>query len=409
VFTETENISNLAPLNAMKISAHIFDNTQVAFAGKSNSELQKSKMLFQLMANNGLVSLGSSLADWALSLHLPVSPVFKYTVYGQFCGGETFNECKRTISKLGESGVGVLLNYGVELKETEEDFDKTIAKNTEALEFAGSNKQVKALCIKLTGFGRFALFEKVQRRDKLTLKEKREYIRVKNRFEQLCKAAKANHVPLYVDAEESWIQDALDGMVELMMKKYNRTECVVYNTFQLYRHDRLAYLHGQIEKARAGGYMLGAKLVRGAYMEKERERALENGYASPIHKTKKEVDEDFNTAVSVCLDNLDVVYVCIASQSEDSNLLSVELIEKKKIAHGNPRIVFSQLYGMGDNITFNLAKLGLHATKYLPYGPVKDVIPYLIRRARENTSVAGQTTRELQLVNKELKRRAKKG
>jgi len=389
----------------MKISPDIFENTEVAFADKSNGELKKAKALFQLMSNNGLVNLGSSLANLALSLHLPVSPLFRYTVYNHFCGGETFSECKKTIQKLEKNGVGVLLNYGVELKEREEDFNKTVERNIEALQFAGKNKAVKALCIKLTGYGRMGLLEKIQSGEKLTSEEKQEFTAFKKRFDKICGVADKNNVPLYVDAEESWIQNPLDEMVEEMMEKYNRDKCIVFNTFQLYRHDRLAYLQHQIERATAGQYLLGAKLVRGAYMEKERERAKEMGYKSPIHRNKKEVDEDFNRAVNLCLDNLQRLYLCVASQSELSNQLAMEFIAKKKIEPQNPRILFSQLYGMGDNVTFNQAKLGFNATKYLPYGPVKEVIPYLIRRAQENTSVAGQTTRELSLITKEIKRR----
>ena len=389
----------------MKISPDIFENTEVAFEGKSNGELRKAKALFQLMSNNSLVSLGSSLAGLALSLHLPVSPVFRYTVYNHFCGGETFEQCKKTIQKLDKNNVGVLLNYGVELKEREEDFNKTVEHNLEALAFGGKNKSVKALCIKLTGFGRFGLLEKIQAGDELSTAEKSEFNQMKKRFDKICQVAVKNEVPLYVDAEESWIQNPLDEMVEEMMEKYNRGKCIVFNTVQLYRHDRLAYLQHQIDRAIAGQYVYGVKLVRGAYMEKERERAKEMGYKSPIHKNKKDVDEDFNAAVGLCLDNLNNLYVCVASQSEQSNRLAMELIEKKKIEHNNPHVQFSQLYGMGDNMTFNQAKLGFNATKYLPYGPVKDVIPYLIRRAQENTSVAGQTTRELSLIVKEMKRR----
>lgn len=389
----------------MKISPDIFENTETAYATKSNGDLHKAKLMFQLMGNNSLVNLGSSLASFALSLHLPVSPLFRVTVYNHFCGGETFSECKKTIHVLEKSNIGVLLNYGVELKETEEDFDKTIAKNIEALEFAGKNKSVKALCIKITGFGRFSLFEKIQSGEKLSVTDKKELLKVKKRFEKLCEVAEHYQVAIYVDAEESWIQNPLDEMVEEMMAKHNREQCIVFNTFQIYRWDRLDYLKQQIEKAKAGNYLLGAKLVRGAYMEKERERALEFNYKSPIHKNKKAVDEDFNEAVNICLDNLDSLFVCIASQSEESNLLAIQHIDKKKIERTSERIIFSQLYGMGDNITFNLAKFGFHATKYLPYGPVKDVIPYLIRRANENTSVAGQTSREFALIKKELKRR----
>ncbi len=389
----------------MKISTDIFEDTKTAYSNKSDGDLQKAKVLFQLMGNNSLVNLGSSLATFALSIHLPVSSLFKWTVYSHFCGGETFRECKKTIQILERSKVGVLLNYGVELKETEEDFDKTIAKNIEALEFGSENKSVKALCIKLTGMGRFYLFEKIQLEEKLSVTEKKEFIKVKRRFEKLCEVAAKNEVPLYVDAEESWIQNPLDEMVEEMMAKYNRTSCIVFNTFQMYRCDRLDYLKQQIEKAKAGNYLLGAKLVRGAYMEKERERAEEMSYPSPIHKNKKAVDEDFDESVNICLDNLEHLFVCVASQSEESNLLAVQLVDKKKLERNSERIIFSQLYGMGDNITFNLAKLGFNATKYLPYGPVKDVIPYLIRRANENTSVAGQMGRELSLLKKEILRR----
>lgn len=389
----------------MKISPDIFEDTQTAYQQKSNADLYKAKAIFQLMANNSLVSIGSTVANAALALHLPVSTLFRWTVYGHFCGGETFAQCQKTIGHLAQNGVGVLLNYGVELKESEEDFDKTIAKNIEAIEFAGHNASVKALCIKITGFGRFSLFEKIQAGEKLSAEEKKEFQRVKTRFEKLCKSAHKNKVALYVDAEESWIQNPLDEMVEQMMAEYNIESCTVFNTFQMYRSDRLAYLNEQVVKAKQGKYLLGAKLVRGAYMEKERDRAKELNYPSPIHHNKKAVDTDFDEAVSLCLDSLDVVHVCIASQSEKSNLLALQLIEKKKIAYNHPGILFSQLYGMGDNITFNQAKLGFSATKYLPYGPVKDVIPYLIRRAQENTSVAGQTTRELTLIKKEIKRR----
>ena len=389
----------------MKVSPDIFEDTETAYQTKTDGNLYKAKTMFQLMGNNGLVSLGSSLATLALSLHLPVSSLFRWTVYNHFCGGETFTECKKTIQVLGKSNVGVLLNYGVELKETEEDFDKTIAKNLEALEFAGKNKSVKALCVKLTGFGRLALFEKIQQGDKLTPEEKKEFTAFRKRFEKLCDVASKNEVALYVDAEESWIQNPLDELVEEMMAKHNKKNCIVFNTFQMYRWDRLDYLEEQMKKAKDGNYILGAKLVRGAYMEKERERAKEMGYPSPIHKNKKAVDKDFDEAVNLCLDNLESLFVCIASQSEESNLLAIQQIDKKKIERTSERIIFSQLYGMGDNITFNLAKLGLTATKYLPYGPVKDVIPYLIRRAQENTSVSGQTSREFQLIKKEIKRR----
>ena len=389
----------------IQIDKDIFENTEVAFAHKTDTELQKAKWLFSLIGNNKLVNVGTSLADLALRIHLPISPIFRVTVYDHFCGGETFDECKKTIAKLKKNGVYAMLNYGVELKEREEDFDKTIEKNIEALEFAGKNKDVKVLCIKITGFGRLALFEKIQAGEKLTQTEEEELKRVVVRFEKVCASAVKNDVAIYVDAEESWIQDTLDSLTEEMMAQHNKKKAIVYNTFQHYRWDRLDYLHQQLAAAKKGGYILGAKLVRGAYMEKERDRAAQMGYKSPIHDDKNGVDKDYDGAVNLCLDNLDHVSVCIASQSEESNMKAVKEIDAKKIDRKHQHILFSQLYGMGDNITFNLARLGFNASKYLPYGPVKDVIPYLIRRAQENTSVSGQMGRELRLLTTEIKRR----
>jgi len=392
----------------MDIYPDIFENTKVAFSGKSDADLRKARALFQLMGNNSLVRAGSSLASLALAMHLPVSPLFRWTVYDHFCGGETFEECKQTIQGLNDKKAGVLLNYGVELKKTDADFDKTIEKNIEALEFAGQNRSVKGLCIKLTGFGRLDLFEKIQRAEKLNGDEQDEFARFNKRLDRLCDVAAKNSVPLYIDAEESWIQNALDAVVEERIARYNKGQCIVFNTIQLYRWDRSTYLQEQLAKARAGGYLLGVKLVRGAYMEKERERAAAMNYRSPIHENKAGVDKDFDEAVNLCLENLETISVCIASQSEASNLLAIQQINARKINSSHSHIIFSQLYGMGDNITFNLAEAGFNVAKYLPYGPVKDVIPYLIRRAQENTSVAGQTGRELSLLKKEIGRRKKK-
>jgi len=391
----------------MEISPDIFENTETAFEGKTDGDLQKVKALFTIFASDGLVKLGSTLATFSLKLHLPVSPLFKWTIYSHFSGGETFEECKKTIAKLQKRNAGVLLNYGVELKETDADFDKALQANLEAIQFAKHNHAVKAICIKPTSYGRFALFEKIQKGETLTNAETHEYEKVHKRFEKLCKTAEQSNVILYMDAEESWIQDTLDGMVEEMMEQHNRTRCIVYNTIQLYRWDRLEYLTQQIEKAKAAGYLYGAKLVRGAYMEKEREHAKDNGYKSPIHKDKHGVDKDFDAAVKLCLQNIENVYTCVATQNEHSCILAAKLIDKLGIERNSERVIFSQLYGMGDNITFNLSKLGFTTAKYLPYGPVKDVIPYLIRRAQENTSVSGQTGRELTLVNREIKRRKK--
>ena len=390
----------------MKVSPDIFENTEVAYASKSNAELRKAQALFKLFGSPLLVNTGSTLANLALKLRLPVAPLFKYTVYNHFSGGETFKECKRTIAKLAENNVGVLLNYGVELKETDSDFDTALQKNIEAIDFSHKNKYVRAICVKPTSYGRFALFEKVQNKEALSADETAEYERVRQRFDKVCQYAHDNDVVLYMDAEESWIQDALDELTNEMMYKYNRKKCYVYNTIQLYRWDRLNYLKTEVAEAKVQGYLYGAKLVRGAYMEKERERAKELGYKSPIHTNKKGVDADFDEAVEFCLQNKESVYICVASHNEHSNLLAMQQMDALHIPRDTPHVVFSQLYGMGDNITFNLAKQGFNTAKYLPYGPVKDVIPYLIRRAQENTSVSGQTGRELTLINREIKRRS---
>jgi proline dehydrogenase len=389
----------------MIVSKDLFEDTQTAYRLYNNEELHHARNLFRLFNASWIVSMGASIANFTLRVGLPFTPLFRHTVYNHFCGGETFEECKETIKSLSDVGVSAMINYGVELKETERDFELTIKHNLEAIEFAGKNSAVSVVCIKITGFGRFSLLEKVHNRGQLTDEEATEFLSLERRVEQLCAAAAYSKVALYVDAEESWIQDALDELVERKMEEHNKIKAVVFNTFQMYRHDRLVYLKSQVQKAKSGGYILGVKLVRGAYMEKERVRANELGYESPIHANKQAVDEDFNAAVMLCLENLEYVSLCIASQSEESNLLTVKMIEEKGIARNHPQIWFSQLYGMGDNITFNLANAGFNAAKYLPYGPVKDVIPYLIRRAQENTSVAGQMSRELTLINKEVERR----
>jgi proline dehydrogenase len=402
-----KRISNLAA-KFMQINEHIFENTEVAFAPKNDIQLREARTLFKLIGNSTLVNIGTKAANLALKLHLPVTPLFRITVYEQFCGGETFEECKKTIERLSKFGVKVMLNYGVELKETESDFEKTIEQNLEAISFAGKNKTANIVCIKITGFGRLGLFEKIQSGESLTRSETDEYYRVKERFHRLCSAAKKVKVQLYVDAEESWIQETLDAITEEMMAEYNKSFPVVFNTFQLYRWDRLAYLKQEIERAKKHSFILGAKLVRGAYMEKENERAEKLGYRSPIHRSKKAVDKDFDAAVELCIENIENTACCIASQSEQSCLHTIRLMEAKNISFHHPYICFSQLYGMGDHITFNLAKQGFNAYKYLPYGPVKDVIPYLIRRAQENTSVNGQMSRELKLIETEIERRRTK-
>ncbi len=383
-----------------------FDDTQVAFSHKTTLELKKAKVLFSLFGFQPLVEFGSALTSFAMSIGLPISPLYKYTVYDHFCGGESFDDCKTILQKLKAQHVGAMLNYGVELKETEADFNKTITNTLEAISFAGENKEVKCICIKITGFARYDLFLKITAGERLSTKEQEELAAVEKRFFTLCDAALKNKVALYIDAEETWIQTGLDALVDKAMGIYNKTQPIVYNTYQLYRNDRLQFLKDSHKKAVAEGYFLGAKLVRGAYMEKERERAQKMNYPSPIHEDKNAVDKDFDAAILYCLENLATLSVCIASQSEESNHLAVKLMYEKNIPLNHQNVFFSQLYGMGDNITFNLAKIGCNACKYLPYGPVKEVIPYLIRRAEENTSFQGSMGRELRLITTELTRRS---
>jgi proline dehydrogenase len=386
---------------------HIFDDTQTAFAAKTDLQLAKARLLFQLFGVQPLVNFGSAFTSLSMAIGLPISPLYKYSVYNHFCGGETFAECKKTIKELDSYNVGSMLNYGVELKETEADFEKTILHTIEAINFAAENHSVKSICTKITGFGRFAMLEKVHAKEKLNKEEEKEFNKIKQRLNRICKTAHEKNVVLYIDAEESWIQDPLDEMVDEMMQAYNKESAIIYNTYQLYRSDRLSFLKKSYEASKKQGYILGAKIVRGAYMEKERERAEKLGYPSPIHENKNNVDKDFNEAVEFCLQHLSDIAVCIASQSEESNRLAIKLMQRLNIPLNHSGVYFSQLYGMGDNITFNLAKLGCNACKYLPYGPVKDVIPYLIRRAQENSSISGQMGRELNLINTEIKRRKK--
>lgn len=383
----------------------VFENTEVAFRHKSTGELLKLRLLFQLMGNPKLVSWGGHITEAALKWHLPVSSLYRLTIYNQFCGGETLEECMHTVDTLAKSTLTTMLNYGVEFKETEDDFDAALHKNLEAIHFSRKNKNVTVLCVKPTGYGRLQLFEKMQSGQPLTKAEKKELEKVKHRFYQISEAGRKAGISIYFDAEESWIQDSLDQLVEEMMKIFNQEEAVVFNTFQLYRHDRLAFLKAQGAKAKKSGYWLGAKIVRGAYMEKERLRANEMNYPSPIHDSKKLVDTDFAAAVRYCLENLSHINVCIASQSEESNYEAMAFMKALHIPANSPQVIFSQLYGMGDHISYNMAELGYRVCKYLPFGPVKEVIPYLIRRAQENTSVSGQVGRELSLIQREIERR----
>ncbi len=384
---------------------HIFEDTETAFAHKSDSELERAYFLFKLIANEPLVKIGTAVTNFAIKAHLPVEGLIRATVFDHFCGGVNEADCMPVVDKLWESRLYSVLDYSVEGKETEDPLDDALAKNLQILEFVKEKKAMPFAVFKPTGYGRFALFQKIGEGKTLTSAEKAEWERVIKRFHTTCKRAYDLDVSLLVDAEESWMQDAADQLVEEMMRTYNKKRPIVFNTLQLYRWDRMDYLKKICTDAEKSGYKLGIKLVRGAYMEKENERALEKGYPSPICGSKQESDDNFDAAVVYILEHLHTISLFAGTHNETSCYKLLELMQQKGISKSDTRIGFGQLYGMSDHISFNLAAQGYNVAKYMPFGPVRDVMPYLIRRAEENTSVAGQTNRELELLKKERKRR----
>jgi proline dehydrogenase len=382
-----------------------FDNTEIAFQYRSDKELKRARFLFSSMGSPTLTNLGMKMTKIAISWNLPVKGLIKHTLFDQFCGGETMEEAATTAAIIGKYGISTILDYGVEGKESENDFDRAVPEFIKAIKYAASGKNIPFISIKITGFAHFALLEKIHSGALLSDNEKAAWKRVCDRIDFICKAAYDNNIMVLVDAEESWIQKPVDDLTNAMMQQYNKTKVIVYNTFQMYRHDRLVFLKESYETAKAANYFLGAKLVRGAYMEKERARAAQMGYPSPIQPDKLATDKDYDEGVHFCLQHLDDLAVFIGTHNESSCLKAARYMQEHNIPATTDRVFFSQLYGMSDNISFNLAHEGYHVAKYLPYGPVKDVVPYLMRRAQENTSVAGQTGRELSLIDKEIKRR----
>jgi len=383
-----------------------FQNTEIAFSYKSDKELKRLKWLFSMMNNSGLVKLGSMFTPLALKLNLPfVKPALKATIFKQFVGGENLLDTQKTIDLLYRYNTLTILDYGAEAKTSEEDLNAVMNETIKAIELAASNSSVPVVSTKLTGLASNDLLAKMQTDAELSVGEERQKDQLLNRIDNICKRAHDLKVGVMIDAEESWLQVSIDTIVDEMMGLYNKSSVIVYNTFQLYRHDKLQYLKDSHEKALANGYMLGAKLVRGAYMDKERAYAETNNIESVINVDKKATDDAYNNALKYCVDNYETIGSACASHNVYSNLLQAELIEKKNIDKSNPHLNFCQLLGMSDNITFNLAKSGYNVAKYLPYGPLKEVVPYLIRRAKENTSITGDMSRELKLIDTELKRR----
>lgn len=382
-----------------------FDNTEIAFAHKSDKELKKSYRLFRLINNRSLTNAGIKLTSFALRLHLPVKPIIKHTIFDHFCGGEYLSEAIGIIRPMGSLNVQTILDYGVEGKSEEATFEATAGQLMKTMEFASKNENIPIVSCKPSGLAPCEVLQKIQAGEELNNAEQEAFHRWEQRMEKLCAHAAKTGIGLYVDAEESWIQDPVDELMERLMARYNKEKVSVFTTAQMYRHDRLQYIRDAFGRAKVGNYYFGIKLVRGAYMEKERERAREMGYLSPIHKDKYAVDEDYDAAVKFCVENIDRISVCSATHNEVSNYRLADLILDKGIDKQHPHIMFCQLYGMSDHITFNLACEGYNASKYVPYGPVKDVVPYLIRRAEENTAMKGQMGRELALLKKEILRR----
>ncbi|WP_294825171.1 proline dehydrogenase family protein [uncultured Flavobacterium sp.] len=383
----------------------IFDDTAGAFSLKSNAELDRAYFLFKMIASRPLVKAGTALTKFALRLHLPVEGLIRATVFDHFCGGTTEEDCLPVVNRMYTKGVSSILDYSVEAKEAEAEFDKALQITLKTIEFARQNKAISFAVFKPTGFGRFDLWVKLGEGGTFTNEEKAEWDRVAARFETVCKTAHDNDVALLIDAEESWMQDAADNLVADMMRRYNKRKAIVFNTLQMYRHDRLDYLKRLHEEASRDGFHIGMKVVRGAYMEKENKRAEEKGYPTPICPSKEATDENYNSAIRYMMGHLDKMAIFAGTHNEESSYLLMELMQQGNIAKNDSRVWFGQLYGMSDNISFNLAANGYNAAKYLPFGPVRDVMPYLIRRAEENTSVAGQTSRELNLISAERKRR----
>ncbi len=387
--------------------SNIFENTEIAFNLKSDSELDRAYFLFKMISHQPLVRIGTAATNFALKAHLPVKGLIRATVFDHFCGGVSEEDCLPVIDKMYVKGVSSVLDFSVEGKETESHFDAAMEKTIKIIKFADERKSMPIAVFKPTGFGRSYLYQKKGENKPFTMDEQEEWDRVVARYDRVCKLAKDKDVEILIDAEESWLQEATDDLCEQLMRKYNTGIPIVYNTLQLYRWDRLDYLKALHERAQKDGFTIGVKIVRGAYMEKERERAEDKSYDSPICATKEATDLNFDRTLKYVLTNLDAISLFIGTHNEQSCYLAMELMQQLNIDRTDNRVWFGQLYGMSDHISFNLAADGYNVAKYVPFGPVKDVMPYLIRRAEENTSVAGQTSRELMLLKKERKRRKK--
>lgn len=382
-----------------------FEDTAIAFAAQSDKALRKKFLIFAAMNNNMMTNLGTTMLKQAFALGLPVKGLVKSTVFEQFCGGETIEDSEKTIQELAAFNIGTILDYSVEGEKNEKAFEATTREILRTVEKAKHSPGIPFCVFKVTGLARFKLLEKVQRGDKLTAEEKKSFEQVRERVDRICKATYEAGVRVFIDGEETWIQNVIDDLAYEMMKKYNGERAVVYNTFQMYRSDGMQLLRNAMHFAATHQIWLGAKLVRGAYMEKERDRAEDKGYPSPINANKELTDDLFNQGLKFCMDNKQRIALCCGSHNDYSNYYLTMLMEKHSVQRSDSRVYFAQLYGMSDNLSFALAEHGYNVAKYVPYGPVKHVMPYLMRRAQENTAMAGQSSREFNLVRREMHRR----
>ena len=385
-----------------------FENTEIAFKSKTDKDLVRAYWLFKIIGYPRIVKFGKWFTEIALKFNLPIDGIIKKTIFKQFCGGTNIQDCTSKIKELNEYKIGTILDYSVEGKTEDIDFEKTTQEIIETILKAKGNPAIPFAVFKVTGIATFSILEKANDiKNELSEAEKKAYLEIIHRVERICEEAYKNNVPVFIDAEESWIQDSIDRITLSMIMKFNKEKAIVFNTLQMYRHDRIDFLKKLIEEAHKGNYHYGIKLVRGAYMEKERQRAALNGYPSPIQNTKEDSDKDYNKALELICNNLDYLALCAGTHNEQSSLYLTQLIEEKGLDKTSKKIYFAQLLGMSDHISYNLASNDFRVAKYVPYGPIKEVLPYLLRRADENTSVAGQTSRELSLLSIEKTRRKK--
>jgi len=404
---ETSSIQQNIPPKKRVVPS--FENTEIAFSSRTNNELRRAYLLFSVLGKPLLMDIGKRLTLFSLKAGLPIEGMIKKTIFRQFCGGETIAECAETTQILDRFHIGTILDYSAEGKNSEADFERTTNEVLKTIEVSHQNPHIPFCVFKMTGLCKNIILEKASAgTNNLNDEEKSEYAQLEARVESICKRADDTKTPVFIDAEDSWYQDAIDRIAMKMIRRFNKKEAIVYNTLQMYRHDRLEHMTKAIKEAKEEGFIYAVKLVRGAYMEKERERAKEMGYPSPIQLDKESTDRDFDKALLLGLDNLDHCAFSAGTHNEKSSLMLANEMDRRNLNRDNERIYFAQLFGMSDHISFNLSNAGYNVAKYVPYGPVREVMPYLIRRAEENTSVAGQTSRELSLIKKEIRRRKNK-